>query len=146
MTEQGVMTSNWKRSGLDLISEIPYCEFGDELNRLPRYCGWSIPETIVVQTGWSFEIHGLAKGVHASDRQVGTRWSLKIPSNTSWTLILQTDFNTVWSSVLFSIVWGSNLTQSYSSVWHYKLFPVGFLHPFEKQVRVCHPNHQHDQS
>ena len=54
--------------------EVLHCEGGEALEQVAqRDCGSPIPGSVQGQAGWGFEQPGLAEGVPAHGRGIGTR-------------------------------------------------------------------------
>jgi len=62
--------------------EILYSEGGEALEPVAqRNCGCPFLGSVQGQVGLGFEQPGLVKCVPAHGREVGTRWSIRVPSN-----------------------------------------------------------------
>ena len=53
-----------------------------------RSCGCPLPGSVQGKVWWDFEQPGLVEGVPAHGRGIGTKWSLKVPSNSNHSMIL----------------------------------------------------------
>lgn len=77
-----------KKSRLDK-EEITFCEDGKKLVEFAQgNSGCRVAGSVLGKVGWGFEHPGPMEGVAAHGREIGNRWSGKVLSNTSCSMIL----------------------------------------------------------